>query len=89
MFDIHILVCKQIVTAEDYVEGIYVRFRDVSGGANQYNMATVLNAGALHYTVTNLQKFTKYDFFLVPFFKMIQGQPSNSKTVQTLEDGRS
>lgn len=76
------------MTAEDYVEGIYVRFRDVSGGANQYNMATVLNAGALHYTVTNLQKFTKYDFFLVPFFKMIQGQPSNSKTVQTLEDGR-
>ncbi|KAG8244748.1 Roundabout 1 [Homalodisca vitripennis] len=76
----------EIVTAEDYVEGIYVRFRDLSGGANQYNMATVLNAGALHYTVTNLQKYTKYDFFLVPFFKMIEGQPSNSKVVQTLED---
>ncbi|XP_054286109.1 roundabout homolog 2-like isoform X1 [Macrosteles quadrilineatus] len=76
----------EIVTAEDFVEGIYVRFRDISGGENKYNMATVLNAGALHYTVTNLQKYTKYDFFLVPFFKMIEGQPSNSKVVQTLED---
>lgn len=59
------------------------------GGSHKYNMITVMYAGATQYTVTNLRKFTKYEFFLVPFFKTVQGQPSNSKTVQTLEDGNS
>lgn len=76
------------MNGEDFVEGVYVRFRDVSSSANKYNIATVFNAGALHYTVTNLQKYTKYEFFLVPFFKSVEGQPSNSKVVQTLEDGK-
>ncbi|RZF44477.1 hypothetical protein LSTR_LSTR002250 [Laodelphax striatellus] len=76
----------QILSAEEFVEGVYVRFRDLSGGSQKYNMVTVLNAGATSYTVTNLRKFTKYEFFLVPFFKSVEGQPSNSKIVQTLED---
>lgn len=78
----------QILTAEEYVEGVYVRFRDISSGVNKYSIATVLNAGATSYTVINLRKFTKYHFFLVPFFKTVEGQPSNSKVVQTLEDGK-
>lgn len=53
-----------------------------------YNMVTVMNAGATQYTVSNLRKFTKYEFFLVPFFKSVEGQPSNTKIVQTLEDGK-
>jgi len=69
------------------VEGLYVRFRDLSGGSEQYNMVTVLNAAASAYTVSNLKKFTKYEFFLVPFYKTVEGQPSNSHTVQTLQDG--
>lgn len=77
----------QILSGEEFVEGVYVRFRDLSGGSQKYNMVTVLNAGATSYTVANLRKFTKYEFFLVPFFKSIEGQPSNSKVIQTLEDG--
>ncbi|GFG28560.1 hypothetical protein Cfor_11692, partial [Coptotermes formosanus] len=77
-----------ILVGETYVEGFYIRFRDVSGGSQQYNMVTVLNAGSTSYTVANLRKFTKYEFFLVPFFKSIEGQPSNSKYVQTAEDGK-
>lgn len=69
------------------MEGIYVRFRDLSGGSQQYNLVTVLNAAAAAYTVGNLKKYTKYEFFLVPFYKTIAGQPSNSQSVQTLEDG--
>ncbi|XP_039284041.1 roundabout homolog 2 [Nilaparvata lugens] len=76
----------EILNAEKFVEGLYVRFRDLSGGSQKYNMVTVLNAGATSYTVVNLRKFTKYEFFLVPFFKTVEGQPSNSKIVQTLED---
>lgn len=53
-----------------------------------YNMVTVMNAGATQNTVSNLKKFTKYEFFLVPFFKSVEGQPSNTKIVQTLEDGK-
>lgn len=78
----------QILVGEAYVEGFYIRFRDLSGGSQQYNMVTVLNAGSTGYTVANLRKFTKYEFFLVPFFKSIEGQPSNSKIVQTAEDGK-
>ncbi|KAL1128888.1 hypothetical protein AAG570_013422 [Ranatra chinensis] len=76
----------EILNGEEYVEGLYVRFRDLSGGSQKYNMVTVLNAGATSYTVANLRKYTKYEFFLVPFFKSVEGQPSNSKVVQTLED---
>ncbi|XP_066991291.2 roundabout homolog 2 [Anabrus simplex] len=75
-----------ILNGEEYVEGLYVRFRDLSGGSQNYNMVTVLNAGATSYVVSNLRKFTKYEFFLVPFYKSVEGQPSNSKTGQTLED---
>ncbi|GLG97679.1 Hemolin [Gryllus bimaculatus] len=75
-----------ILSGEGYVEGLYVRFRDLSGGSQKYNMVTVLNAGATSYAVTNLRKYTKYEFFLVPFYKSVEGQPSNTKNVQTLED---
>ncbi|KAG0416986.1 hypothetical protein HPB47_005982 [Ixodes persulcatus] len=59
---------------KDYVEGFYIRFRDVSGGSLKYNMVTVLNGAAF------------YEFFLVPFYMSVEGPPSNSRSVQTLED---
>jgi roundabout axon guidance receptor 2 len=40
------------------------------------------------YTLANLRKYNKYDFFLVPFFKTVEGQPSNSMVVQTSDDGK-
>lgn len=49
-------------------------------------MVTVLNAGATSYVLTNLKKYTRYEFFLVPFYKTIEGRPSNVKLVTTLED---
>nr|CAD7201378.1 unnamed protein product [Timema douglasi] len=75
-----------ILNGEEYVEGLYIRFRDLSGGSQNYNMVTVLHAGATSYVVTNLRKYTKYEFFLVPFYKSVEGQPSNSQNVQTAED---
>lgn len=78
----------QIQGSGEYVEGLYIRYRDLSGGAQQFNMATVLNTDVTSYTLANLRKYTKYQVFLVPFFKTIDGQPSNSMEVQTLEDGK-
>ncbi|XP_022253078.1 roundabout homolog 1-like isoform X4 [Limulus polyphemus] len=69
-----------------YVEGFYIRFRDSSGRSQKYNMITVLNGAATSYVLTDLRKFTKYEFFLVPFYKSVEGPPSNSRKAQTLED---
>ncbi|CAD7078040.1 unnamed protein product [Hermetia illucens] len=71
---------------EEYVEGLYIRFRDVSGGSQKYNIMTVLNPSLETHVVSNLKKFTKYEFFIAPFYRTLEGQPSNSKLVQTLED---
>jgi len=67
------------------VEGLYIRYREVSEKP-EYQMVTVLNAGATSYVLTNLKKYTRYEFFLVPFYKIIEGRPSNVKLVTTLED---
>lgn len=77
----------QIQGAEEHVEGFYIRFRDLSSGSQKYNMVTVLNGGASSYVLTDLRKYTKYEFFLVPFYKSVEGPPSNSQSAQTLEDG--
>lgn len=80
----------QVLSSTEWVEGIHVRFRDLSGGSQTYNMMTVMmnNGEPKSYTLANLRKFTKYDFFLVPFFKTVEGQPSNSMVVQTHEDSK-
>lgn len=65
-----------------------MRFRDLSGGSQKYNIITVMNSQTETHIVTNLKKFTKYEFFISPFYRSVEGQPSNSKIVQTLEDSK-
>lgn len=74
------------LSAPDFVEGLYIRFRELSGGSHNYNILTVLDTQSKSYSVTNLKKFTKYEFFVSPFYKSVEGQPSNSRVAQTLED---
>ena len=65
---------------------LFSRFCDMSGGSRKFNIITILKDSVTNnYVVTNLRKFTKYEFFLIPFFRNIEGQPSNSKDIQTLE----
>lgn len=52
----------------------------------EYQMVTVMNAGATSYVLSHLKKYTQYEFFLVPFYKTIEGRPSNVKLAVTLED---
>ncbi|XP_037046753.1 roundabout homolog 2 [Bradysia coprophila] len=75
-----------VSSSELYIEGLYVRFRDLSGGSQKYNILTIMNPLTKHYAVANLKKFTKYEFFLAPFYRSVEGQPSNTKLVQTFED---
>ncbi|KAK9702129.1 Immunoglobulin I-set domain [Popillia japonica] len=74
------------LTSPDYIEGLYIRFRELSGGSHNYNILTVLNTHSSNYVVTNLKKYTKYEFFISPFYKSVEGQPSNSRITQTYED---
>ncbi len=85
-----IRVTWQLLTDKpEYVEGFYVRFRDMSGGSQKFNMKTVMNSlksDSSTHIITGLRKYTEYEVFLMPFFQKLEGQPSNSLHIQTLED---
>ena len=76
-----------ILISNPIPQGLYVRYRDLSSASQKYSILTIKNNAAETYDVTNLKKYTKYEFFLTPFYKNVEGQPSNSKIVHTLEDG--
>ncbi|XP_037047604.1 protein sax-3 [Bradysia coprophila] len=70
-----------------YVEGFYIYARQIDSANETYKMLTVLNGGgASTCTVTSLLKYTLYEFFIVPFYKTVEGKPSNSRISRTLED---
>ncbi|XP_050311425.1 roundabout homolog 2-like [Anthonomus grandis grandis] len=78
------------VVDSTYVEGLYIYYVSIEAApdvAKGYSMLTVLHTGTTSsFTVNNLEKWARYEFFLIPFYKAIEGQPSNCKTVRTLED---
>ncbi|CRK86303.1 CLUMA_CG000071, isoform A, partial [Clunio marinus] len=71
---------------EYYIEGLYIRYRDLGDETQKYNSVTVMKPDSEMHDVGNLNKFSKYEFFISPFYRSVEGQPSNSKIVQTLED---
>ncbi|XP_050067713.1 protein sax-3-like [Anopheles maculipalpis] len=76
-----------ISNTEEYVEGLYVRYRNLSAIDTQsYSMLSIKMNPSETYVITGLEKFTRYEFFLTPYFKTVEGQPTSSKVVQTLED---
>lgn len=87
IYNNELIICKIFFSAA-YFQGLYIRYRDVSANSQQYNILTVLNPSIESHVVGNLKEYTKYEFFLAPFFQTLEGQPSNSKIVQTYEDGK-
>lgn len=80
--------------SQEYIEGFYIRYRiidpknfnhEMNNGDIKYNIVTVSNIGASTYIINNLPKFTTFEFFLVPFYKSVDGKPSNSRIARTLE----
>ena len=46
----------------------------MSGGSQKFNMKTVMNSesdGAASHIITGLRKYTEYEVFLMPFYKMM------------------
>lgn len=78
---------QQIVNGQ-YVEGFYI-YSIKANSNGVYRMLTALHGGgASTCTIDKLEKNTLYDFFLIPFYKSIEGKPSNLKQTSTLEDGK-
>lgn len=86
-----------IINGGKYVEGFYIYARQIGAGelqgysnaAETYKMLTVLNGGgASQCTVTGLTAYTRYEFFVVPFYKSVEGKPSNSREARTIESGK-
>ena len=81
---------KKIINGR-YVEGFYIYARNIDDNEQpSYKMLTILNAGsgASSCQISGLQKFTTYEFFIVPFYKAVEGKPSNSRIARSLEDGK-
>ena len=73
------------------IEGIYIWYRPLGSSAASvpFRVTQPLDAPltSSSFTVTNLTPFTRYWFFLVPFYRVIEGKPSNSKAERTLQAG--
>lgn len=51
-----------------------------------FSMTTVHNSGSSSHILTGLIPFAQYDVFLMPFYKLLLGKPSNMRTGFTDED---
>lgn len=51
------------------------------------SLTDVDNSGSSSYILSGLQPYTQYDIFLMPFYKMLLGKPSNLMTGYTDEEG--
>ncbi|CAL4064037.1 unnamed protein product, partial [Meganyctiphanes norvegica] len=56
------------------------------GPNNDIKEYTVLGSVSSTYTLRGLSPYTTYTFFIVPFWKSIEGTPSNSYTLKTPEN---
>lgn len=51
-------------------------------------MMTVHNSGSSSHVLTGLMPYAQYDVFLMPFYKLLLGKPSNMKVGHTEEDSK-
>ncbi|GBP49441.1 Roundabout homolog 2 [Eumeta japonica] len=57
-----------------------------SGQYENFSMTTVHNSGSSSHLLTGLMPYSQYDVFLMPFYKLLLGKPSNMKTGCTDDD---
>jgi len=72
--------------ADAYLEGYFIKYREVKVRNQEYKSITVLHAGATSYSITRLRQFTQYEAFIQPFYKDVVGLPSKAVRVITLEE---
>ncbi|KAF7490967.1 Protein sax-3 [Sarcoptes scabiei] len=77
-----------VIGNPDLIEGYYIRYQNLKNDPDQikFNMVTVFGGSAMSYVVNDLQKFSTYQFFIMPFYRNIEGRPSNIVSERTYED---
>lgn len=55
---------------------------------DNFTMTTVHNSGSSSHILTGLMPYAQYNIFLMPFYKLLLGKPSNMKSGFTEEDGK-
>ena len=80
-----ILTWDVLDSSEMKVDGIIIYTVDDN---NAIESSTVLGISSPSYTVKHLKPTTKYTFFLVPFWRTLEGVPSNAKVITTPEQGK-
>ena len=75
----------------DLIEGFYIRFQKSNNplDSEKFNMVTVFGGSTFSYILTDLKKYSNYNLFVVPFYRTIEGKPSNLLSVRTFEDSPS
>jgi len=79
-------------SALKFIDGYYIRYREMieDEPLKDYKILTKVahkdDFGVYSHVVPNLDKFTQYHVFVSPFFRSVEGQPSNSMLVFTDQD---
>jgi hypothetical protein len=73
------------------LDGYHIQVRDLSdsghGGGGGFDVVTISGGATRSHTLSDLRPNTKYEVFVVPYYKRIKGMPSNMKRATTKEDG--
>lgn len=81
---------KQYVLEEDY-QHFNVSYKESLAQFRKYenfSMTTVHNSGSSSHILTGLLPHAQYDVFLMPFYKLLLGKPSNMRSGYTEEDSK-
>ncbi|CAL4097954.1 unnamed protein product [Meganyctiphanes norvegica] len=78
-----VLTWESVNHHDSYMDGIMIY---TIGPHNIIKEYTVLGSLSSTYTLKGLAPYTEYTFFIIPFWKSIEGTPSNSYTIRTSED---
>ena len=78
-------VAWRIIQPHKYIEGYFIYYR-LSRPREVFTSIKVHHARATSYNINRLRPNTKYEVFIVPFYKSVMGMPSSSRTAVTHED---
>ena len=78
-------VAWRIIQPHKYIEGYFIYYRH-SRPREAFTTIKVHHARATSYNINRLRANTKYEVFIVPFYKSVMGMPSSSRAAVTHED---
>ena len=78
-------VAWRIIQPHKYIDGYFIYYRQARP-REVFTTIKVHHARATSYNINRLRPNTKYEVFIVPFYKSVMGMPSSSRTAVTHED---